>query len=474
MEGSRNPPTPGPGHRRAATVMSADDVRRAIIRIAHEIVERNHGTRSRRAGRAAARRRVDRRRSSPTLARIDGIGSAVPVGSLDVSFYRDDVGLRPIVPGRVTDIPVALDGTTVILVDDVLFTGRTVRAALEALNEYGRPRAVQLAVIVDRGHRELPIRPDYVGKNLPTSRDEDVDVSADGCRDRVKHLLDIDDLTADDIHRLAGAHRPHGRDQPAPDPQGARRCAARPWSACSSRTRPAPARASTRRRKRLSADDDELRRVVEQRQQGREPARHDRDDRRDGRRRVRRPPRVQRRAAADHAMDQRQRHQRRRRLAPASDAGAARLLHDPHRPQPPRRASTDCASPSSATSSTAAWRAATCRRSPRSARTSRSSRRRRCCRRRSTGWPVDVTHDLDARDRRPRRRSTSCACNASGWTTRWCRSLREYIGDVRAHAGTCGALLAARAGDAPGPDEPRRRDGRRSGGAPRVGDPRTR
>ncbi len=81
-----------------------------------------------------------------------------------------------------------------ILVDDVLFTGRTVRAALEALNEYGRPRAVQLAVIVDRGHRELPIRPDYVGKNLPTSRDEDVQVSADGCGDRMKHLLSIEDL----------------------------------------------------------------------------------------------------------------------------------------------------------------------------------------------------------------------------------------------------------------------------------------
>ena len=104
----------------------------------------------------------------------------MPVGSLDVSFHRDDVGLRPIVPGHVTSIPVSLDGTTVILIDDVLFTGRTVRAALEALNEYGRPHAVQLAVIVDRGHRQLPIRPDYVGKNLPTSGDEDVQVSAAG------------------------------------------------------------------------------------------------------------------------------------------------------------------------------------------------------------------------------------------------------------------------------------------------------
>ena len=91
-----------------------------------------------------------------------------------------DVGLRPIVPGRVTDIPVPLDGRTVVLTDDVLFTGRTVRAALEALNEYGRPKAVQLAVIVDRGHRELPIRPDFIGKNLPTSRDENVSATAEG------------------------------------------------------------------------------------------------------------------------------------------------------------------------------------------------------------------------------------------------------------------------------------------------------
>ena len=95
-------------------------------------------------------------------------------------FRSDDVGLRPIVPGRVTDIPVPLDGCTVVLTDDVLFTGRTVRAALEALNEYGRPKAVQLAVIVDRGHRELPIRPDFIGKNLPTSRDENVSATAEG------------------------------------------------------------------------------------------------------------------------------------------------------------------------------------------------------------------------------------------------------------------------------------------------------
>jgi pyrimidine operon attenuation protein/uracil phosphoribosyltransferase len=161
------------------TVMSADDVRRALTRIAHEIVERNHGL-----DRVVL---VGLQRGGVWIAEelaavLRGIepDSPVPIGSLDVSFHRDDVGLRPIVPGSVTDIPVSLDGTTVVLADDVLYTGRTVRAALEALNEYGRPRAVQLAVVVDRGHRELPIRPDFVGKNLPTSGDEDVSVTVEG------------------------------------------------------------------------------------------------------------------------------------------------------------------------------------------------------------------------------------------------------------------------------------------------------
>ncbi|MGD9997698.1 MAG: bifunctional pyr operon transcriptional regulator/uracil phosphoribosyltransferase PyrR [Ilumatobacteraceae bacterium] len=170
-----NEPIEGPGR----TVMSSDDLRRAITRIGHEIVERNHGAAGvvlvglQRGGVWIAHRLGE------ALARIDGVGT-VPIGTLDVSFYRDDVGLRPIVPSAVTDLPVSLDGSNVVLVDDVLFTGRTVRAALDALNDHGRPRTVQLAVVVDRGHRELPIRPDYVGKNLPTSRHETVDVSADG------------------------------------------------------------------------------------------------------------------------------------------------------------------------------------------------------------------------------------------------------------------------------------------------------
>ncbi|MFM9123417.1 MAG: bifunctional pyr operon transcriptional regulator/uracil phosphoribosyltransferase PyrR, partial [Actinomycetota bacterium] len=104
----------------------------------------------------------------------------VPVGALDVSLHRDDIGIRPVSLGAISDIPFDLSGATVVLVDDVLFTGRTVRAAMEGLNNYGRPRAVQLAVLVDRGHRELPIRPDFVGKNLPTHIGDEVAATSDG------------------------------------------------------------------------------------------------------------------------------------------------------------------------------------------------------------------------------------------------------------------------------------------------------
>ena len=163
-----------------AQVMSADDLRRAITRIAHEIVERNHGLADLtliglQTGGVPLANRL-----AKELERIDDSNTAVPIGTLDATFYRDDIGLRPLLPEAVTEIPDDLTGRTVVLVDDVLFTGRTVRAALNALNDYGRPKAVQLAVMVDRGHRELPIRPDYVGKNLPTKRTELVDVSEDG------------------------------------------------------------------------------------------------------------------------------------------------------------------------------------------------------------------------------------------------------------------------------------------------------
>ena len=171
------PPKGGVFHARAQ-VMSADDVRRAVTRIAHEILERNHGLENvvlvglQTGGAPLARRMADE------LERIEG--TSVAVGTLDATFYRDDIGLRPLLPQAVTDMAFDIDGKTLVLVDDVLFTGRTVRAALNALNDYGRPRAVQLAVMVDRGHRELPIRPDYVGKNLPTNLDEIVDVSEQG------------------------------------------------------------------------------------------------------------------------------------------------------------------------------------------------------------------------------------------------------------------------------------------------------
>ena len=159
-------------------VMSADDVERAVRRMTHEVIERNHGTDHlvviglQTGGVPIARRIAD------TLAEIEG--SAVPLGTLDVALHRDDIGLRPVLPQAETQIPVNLDQQVVVLVDDVLFTGRTVRAALDALHTWGRPAAVQLAVMVDRGHRELPIRPDYVGKNLPTSHQEMVDVQSDG------------------------------------------------------------------------------------------------------------------------------------------------------------------------------------------------------------------------------------------------------------------------------------------------------
>jgi pyrimidine operon attenuation protein/uracil phosphoribosyltransferase len=107
-------------------------------------------------------------------------GTELATGTLDVAFYRDDIGLRPVLPEAVSEIPCDLTARVVVVVDDVLFTGRTVRAALNALSDYGRARAIQLAVMVDRGHRELPIRPDFVGKNLPTNRREMVDVSDDG------------------------------------------------------------------------------------------------------------------------------------------------------------------------------------------------------------------------------------------------------------------------------------------------------
>ena len=169
-------------------VLDREDIRRTLVRIAHEIVEKTGGERiavvgiHRRGAVIAARLRT----------RVEGLVDApVPLGDLDISFYRDDVSTRgperqPVVLDSHIEFP--LDGMTVVLVDDVLYTGRTVRAAIDALFDYGRPDRVQLAVLADRGHRELPIRPDYVGKNLPTARAERVNV-------RVEEIDGVDEVT---------------------------------------------------------------------------------------------------------------------------------------------------------------------------------------------------------------------------------------------------------------------------------------
>jgi pyrimidine operon attenuation protein / uracil phosphoribosyltransferase len=161
-----------------AQVLTSVDVQRALTRMAHEVAERNGGLEDvvlvglQTGGVPLARHMAE------VLREVEC--QEVPLGTLDVAFYRDDIGLRPVLPEAATSIPLDLTGRVVVLVDDVLFTGRTVRAALNALGDFGRARAVQLAVMVDRGHRELPIRPDYVGKNLPTRREELVDVSDEG------------------------------------------------------------------------------------------------------------------------------------------------------------------------------------------------------------------------------------------------------------------------------------------------------
>jgi len=157
-------------------IMTVDEIRRAIVRISHELVEKQAGT----EGLVLV---GIQRRGVPLAHRIaaaveDHEGVTLPVGALDITFYRDDLSLvaqQPIVKG--TQLPVDLNDRTVVVVDDVLYTGRTVRAAMDALVDFGRPRAIRLAVLVDRGHRELPIRADHVGKNVPTSSDEVVKVA---------------------------------------------------------------------------------------------------------------------------------------------------------------------------------------------------------------------------------------------------------------------------------------------------------
>ena len=159
-------------------VMDADQIRRAIRRMAHEILERNGGLGD------TVIVGLQTGGIEPALHLVEALesieGTRPPLGSIDVAFHRDDIGLRPVLPEAPTDIPTELTGRIVVLVDDVLYTGRTVRAALDALNDFGRPRIVQLAVMVDQGHRELPIRADFVGKNLPTASTEVVNVTMQG------------------------------------------------------------------------------------------------------------------------------------------------------------------------------------------------------------------------------------------------------------------------------------------------------
>lgn len=166
--------TPAPKYREKAQVLDDAALDRALTRIAHEILEKNGGAADLAFVGLRTRGVTLAQRLAAKIAQIDG--AAVPVGTLDITLYRDDLGIRgtPVIRG--TDIPFSIKAKTVVLVDDVLFTGRTIRAALDAIIDLGRPKAIQLAILIDRGHRELPIRPDYVGKNLPTSRRESVAV----------------------------------------------------------------------------------------------------------------------------------------------------------------------------------------------------------------------------------------------------------------------------------------------------------
>lgn len=158
-------------------VLDARDITRALSRISHEILEHNKGAESLVLLGIPTRGVHLARRIAARIQSIEGLD--VPVGSLDVTMYRDDLKTNPArTPGH-TAVPVGIDGRTVVLVDDVLFSGRTIRAALDALSDLGRPAAVRLAVLVDRGHRELPIRADHVGKNLPSARSEHVGVRLD-------------------------------------------------------------------------------------------------------------------------------------------------------------------------------------------------------------------------------------------------------------------------------------------------------
>lgn len=168
------------------TVLEGAEISRALTRISHEIIEANKGVAGLVLVGIPTRGSLLAARIASIISRIEG--AEVPVGSLDVTMYRDDLAKHPTRAPRPTAMPVSgIDGTTVVLVDDVLYSGRTVRAALDALNDHGRPRAVRLAALIDRGHRELPIRADYIGKNLPSAKHERISV-------RLKELDGVDEV----------------------------------------------------------------------------------------------------------------------------------------------------------------------------------------------------------------------------------------------------------------------------------------
>ncbi|UOQ58675.1 bifunctional pyr operon transcriptional regulator/uracil phosphoribosyltransferase PyrR [Leucobacter allii] len=169
------------------TVLEGAEISRALTRISHEIIEANKGVAGLVLVGIPTRGALLARRIAETIDRIEG--SEVPVGILDVTLYRDDLAHHPTRAPQPTEMPVAgIDGATVVLVDDVLYSGRTVRAALDALGDHGRPRAVRLAALIDRGHRELPIRADYIGKNLPSSKEERISV-------RLQEIDGVDEVT---------------------------------------------------------------------------------------------------------------------------------------------------------------------------------------------------------------------------------------------------------------------------------------
>ena len=173
--GAARPDPPDPKTAVPKTVLEPAEIGRALTRIAHEILERTDGAADVLLLGIPTRGVPLSRRLAERIERVEG--RPVPHGSLDITMYRDDLRLRPARALGRTEVPAeGVDGAIVVIVDDVLYSGRTVRAALDALNDLGRPRAVQLAVLIDRGHRELPVRPDYVGKNLPTSKQEVVRV----------------------------------------------------------------------------------------------------------------------------------------------------------------------------------------------------------------------------------------------------------------------------------------------------------